>query len=232
MAYDDNKNISRLVSEADEPTMAESDEVTINDEILQAARNEHSPAEGGGPNDQLQQLAANVSQLSWDNEQLRQDALYKDELIDTYRETIQALQAAAGTRGKDARDERKETGEPPMVPWQPEIRPETYHWLIRVLNGGVHGEHLIRPGLNTLGSSPDNHVRLSGTFVSRHHAKIIAQDGGCVLVDLDSTNGTYVNNRRITRRTLRDGDTITVGTLQLSFAAHSHAAPLTPDANA
>lgn len=70
---------------------------------------------------------------------------------------------------------------------------------------------LNRPEL-ILGRSDSAHIQIDQDSVSRHHAKIVMQPGlDARLVDLGSTNGTFVNNQRITERVLLDGDLVRVG---------------------
>lgn len=72
----------------------------------------------------------------------------------------------------------------------------------------------------SLGSSPDNDIRLASSYVSRHHAKFVNSGTDCVLKDLDSTNGTYVNSRRVKRYVLRNGDWIAIGKHRFEFVEH------------
>jgi pSer/pThr/pTyr-binding forkhead associated (FHA) protein len=65
----------------------------------------------------------------------------------------------------------------------------------------------------TVGRTPDNDIALDFPEVSRHHAKIVATEGGFVVTDLKSGNGTYVNDQRIDEGPLRDGDTLRFGSL-------------------
>ena len=51
----------------------------------------------------------------------------------------------------------------------------------------------------------------SDTMVSGQHAKVVRLPTGYVLIDLESTNGTYLNGRRIQRATLSDGDVVGLG---------------------
>lgn len=63
-----------------------------------------------------------------------------------------------------------------------------------------------------LGRSPEADVNLDDPYASEFHMRLVAQENGMVLHDLGSTNGTYVNGRRVTAPTsLRRGDTIQVG---------------------
>ena len=68
-----------------------------------------------------------------------------------------------------------------------------------------------------MGRGADNQLRLAGQFVSRHHALIIFQNGQYILHDRDSTNGTYVNGRRVGEHILRSGDCIQIGPSVLEF---------------
>jgi hypothetical protein len=66
-----------------------------------------------------------------------------------------------------------------------------------------------------IGRLPECAVVLGDTNISRRHAQVAMDDGAVVVSDLGSTNGTFVNGRRITRATVRPGDEITVGTSRL-----------------
>jgi hypothetical protein len=66
-----------------------------------------------------------------------------------------------------------------------------------------------------IGRLPECAVVLGDTNISRRHAQVAMDDGAVVVSDLGSTNGTFVNGRRITRATVRPGDEITVGTTRL-----------------
>lgn len=73
----------------------------------------------------------------------------------------------------------------------------------------------------TIGRAGDNSIPLAGDdFASAHHARIEAGRDGVWIVDLDSTNGTYVNEAPLKgRRKLRDGDVLRVGDTELRFSA-------------
>lgn len=62
----------------------------------------------------------------------------------------------------------------------------------------------------TLGRLQGNDILFDGRAISGHHAKIIYLQGKYYIVDLESKNGTYVNNKRITRCRLKSGDVITL----------------------
>ncbi|MFM7374131.1 MAG: FHA domain-containing protein, partial [Chthoniobacterales bacterium] len=50
----------------------------------------------------------------------------------------------------------------------------------------------------TVGRLGDNDVHLDDGSVSGHHAELAVRDGGAVLVDKDSTNGTFLNGEQVT----------------------------------
>ena len=81
----------------------------------------------------------------------------------------------------------------------------------RVLNEYMAGVML------TIGRLPDNAVILDNPAVSGHHACIFRDGDHFVVEDLQSTNGTFVNDTRVSRHTLQHGDTVRVGQHRLVF---------------
>ena len=63
-----------------------------------------------------------------------------------------------------------------------------------------------------MGRSEETDVALDDPYASEFHLRLVAQENGMMLHDLGSTNGTYVNGRRVSAPTeLKRGDTIQVG---------------------
>src|SRR6202043_3179244 len=62
-----------------------------------------------------------------------------------------------------------------------------------------------------IGRSPDNDLPVDNPAVSNHHARVFFEAGRLVVEDLDSLNGTFVNDLRVERATLHDGDSIWIG---------------------
>lgn len=63
-----------------------------------------------------------------------------------------------------------------------------------------------------MGRSDETDVVLDDPYASEFHLRLVAQESGMMLHDLGSTNGTYVNGRRVSAPTeLKRGDTIQVG---------------------
>ena len=72
----------------------------------------------------------------------------------------------------------------------------------------------------TIGRKCDNDLCLEDIAVSGHHARISQVQEVLFLEDLNSTNGTFVNEQKIDRRQLQDADSIRIGTHRLIFRAH------------
>jgi pSer/pThr/pTyr-binding forkhead associated (FHA) protein len=74
------------------------------------------------------------------------------------------------------------------------------------------GTELEVEDVTVLGRSSEADVLLDDPYASEFHMRLVAGENGMVLHDLGSTNGTYINGRRVTApTTLRRGDTIQVG---------------------
>jgi C4-dicarboxylate-specific signal transduction histidine kinase len=69
----------------------------------------------------------------------------------------------------------------------------------------------LEPGEVTVGRAPSNTIELSHGGVSRVHARISLEDGQQILTDLESRNGTFLNNKRINQSTLSHNDKIFFG---------------------
>ena len=69
----------------------------------------------------------------------------------------------------------------------------------------------------SIGRTKDNDIVLENRGVSRKHAQIEFNDDAAVIIDNESLNGTFVNNRRVSEEMLRDNDTITIGKYSLEY---------------
>lgn len=76
----------------------------------------------------------------------------------------------------------------------------------------------------TLGRAPNNQVQINDTTVSANHARIFTYFYVSYIEDLNSTNGTFVNGKRITKQVLHPGDVIHLGEYPLRFKLKSAAA--------
>ncbi len=69
-----------------------------------------------------------------------------------------------------------------------------------------------------VGRASDNHLVVDDPEVSRHHARLEADGGGWRVVDLGSTNGTWVNGARVREATIDVGDDVSFGGARFSVA--------------
>ncbi|MFQ5845260.1 MAG: FHA domain-containing protein, partial [Planctomycetota bacterium] len=76
-----------------------------------------------------------------------------------------------------------------------------------------------------LGRLPSNDIPLRDKKSSREHAKIYRQGKDFAIVDLNSSNGTFVNGRKVTKRILRDGDEISIGAVSMRYEIEAPEAP-------
>ena len=100
-------------------------------------------------------------------------------------------------------------------------KPAVVGWLV-ALSGDQKGEDLrLRDGQNIVGSATDADVLIKDPTVSGKHASVRYKEGKFSLVDLDSSNGTYLNDSAspIAREELKDNDIIRVGEVTLKFKA-------------
>ncbi len=68
-----------------------------------------------------------------------------------------------------------------------------------------------------IGRADSNDVVINSTFVSRHHIMLARENGATVLTDLNSTNGTCVNSRKVNVCGLRDDDVISFGDFRIKL---------------
>ncbi len=69
-----------------------------------------------------------------------------------------------------------------------------------------------------IGRSEHNDLQIDSRFISRHHMLLVRHGGSTFLMDLNSTNGTMVNSRRVSNHVLVDSDIISVGNHRLKFS--------------
>ncbi len=75
----------------------------------------------------------------------------------------------------------------------------------------------LRPGaVKTVGRAPRADFVVDAALVSRLHCRLTAGDDEVEVVDLKSTNGTYVNGKRVTKAHLAQGDRLRVGRVELT----------------
>lgn len=70
----------------------------------------------------------------------------------------------------------------------------------------------------TLGRQEDNHIQIDDQYISKKHFKLVKENDNYMLIDLNSSNGTYVNEEKVEATVkLRDKDLIQVGNIKFLF---------------
>ena len=134
--------------------------------------------------------------------------------------------AASGTQPEQSKsetvsdEERKTTRVPvPFVAGTVRLKDESKPsaLLIGVKDPIAGKEYQIKGETTNIGRDASNDILLDDNTVSRVHARIRLQDGDFYLYDMDSANGTRVNDEPIAKQRLNDGDRVQIGAAQLRF---------------
>jgi len=121
---------------------------------------------------------------------------------------IQQLESDLEKRVANASDSAAQTGE--------EIALEGPARVLIRTDGNTDFVHVL--GRRTrIGRGSDNELVLDTKHVSRYHAVLLAGPVHTTIEDLNSTNGVFVNGRRVSRQALKDGDRVTVGRTQFRY---------------
>jgi pSer/pThr/pTyr-binding forkhead associated (FHA) protein len=89
-------------------------------------------------------------------------------------------------------------------------------WLLQSAESEPALTFRLSPGtVKTVGRAPRADFIVDAALVSRLHCRITAGDEKLEVVDLESTNGTYVNGTRVQRSDLKSGDRLRVGRVEL-----------------
>jgi pSer/pThr/pTyr-binding forkhead associated (FHA) protein len=96
-------------------------------------------------------------------------------------------------------------------------------WLVVERGGGLRaGERFDLIGGLSIGRSAEADVRIEDRYASGVHARIFARDGRTWIEDMNSTNGTLLNDATLKGEAeLIDGDTVRIGDTEFRFEAHA-----------
>ncbi|MEL6178983.1 MAG: FHA domain-containing protein, partial [Myxococcota bacterium] len=112
---------------------------------------------------------------------------------------------------------------PPILQNRPEYSdepPGSYVCTLRAVGGPAHGRtfYIVQES-TTIGSSEESDLMILDGTVSKKHAGIRIQEGNRFeLHDFGSTNGVFINDKRISKQYLKEGDRIRVGETELTFS--------------
>ncbi len=98
-----------------------------------------------------------------------------------------------------------------------EIVPPAPPRLIVTNNGSVLNELTMDKPRAIIGRSEHNDISINSRFISRHHTLLVRHQTATFLMDLNSTNGTFVNSKRVSNHVLMHDDVITVGHHRVKF---------------
>jgi pSer/pThr/pTyr-binding forkhead associated (FHA) protein len=114
---------------------------------------------------------------------------------------VSQLGVVAGERGRGSTDKTR----------------EVCGWMV-ALNGAHKGEDFrLRVGKNVIGTAADCDIVLTDKKISRKHATIRYEGGEFQIADLDSSNGTHVNDEKVQKHDLIDNDIIKLGDIEFEF---------------
>ena len=202
--------------------------------LVQAMRSHLRPDGSGGlvaPGIYLIQVTPQTLQL-WLNAEIRLSSLLQESARDagiTFASIpIIRLSVDPTLSGQDIRieiaDVQAASGDTAIIHLDAPAAPEPNFSPTRtnaylIVNGGELF-NLGQPVIN-IGRRHDNHLVIDDARVSRNHCQLRLVQHSYVLFDLNSTGGTFVNNNRISRQTLKAGDVISLAGAQIIYGEDS-----------
>jgi transcriptional regulator with GAF, ATPase, and Fis domain len=115
---------------------------------------------------------------------------------------------------------------PTKIAWAGDGAPRLHLRRCRLVIDGE--EHTFEKGEIRIGAMDDNDLVLRDETVSRYHCKIVQEESGYVLLDLGSTNGTFINRVRIREAFLKPGCTVHLGQTEAKFHAGEEEVEIVP----
>ena len=103
------------------------------------------------------------------------------------------------------------------------VRPALPKFMLRGVSGHLFGRSFALATVTTVGRAPDATLRLDENGISRAHARLVPTDAGVQIEDLGSTNGPFLNGKRILRAEAKANDEVGFDTLR--FRVLSTVAP-------
>lgn len=127
-------------------------------------------------------------------------------------ESVASVRRVAGVSGRlpdSANDDPGATAVRPVVP----------RYVLRGVSGEAFGRTYPVLGATTIGRAPECTLRLDEPGMSRLQARLLPTDDGLLLEDLGSTNGCFINGKRVLRGEVRPGDELGFDTLRFRLMA-------------
>jgi hypothetical protein len=136
------------------------------------------------------------------------------------------LEAECAARAKIEQDLARRRQEPPPPPQEPPPPPqapaeEAPRLLLERLDEGREAVHELAGPRVSIGRTHGNDLQVLESYISRSHAVIRLGGGEVVIEDAGSRNGVFVNDRRVSREQLHDGDIVVLGKARFRFRVAS-----------
>jgi len=100
--------------------------------------------------------------------------------------------------------------------------------LVILTQGMTDRAHELKADRTTIGRVEDNMFQIAEPSVSSHHCEVLLRGSDIVIKDLDSTNGTFINNQKIGESVLNPGQTLRLGNVELRLDTGGPPAAGTP----
>lgn len=134
---------------------------------------------------------------------------------------LAAVDAVGARRGGEVAGYPKAANDDPGVTAVRAVMPM---YVLRGVTGGAFGRSYPLQGPATIGRSPECDIHINDPGLSRVHARLVPGEDGVQIEDLSSTNGSFLNDRRVLRERARIGDEVGFDKLRfrLTGAAGQH----------
>jgi hypothetical protein len=90
-------------------------------------------------------------------------------------------------------------------------------WLVALNGPAAYQTYRLKPGMTKIGTAPPADMVVNDGFMSTEHCQIACAPAGFTLIDNTSTNGSYVNDKKVNKHELVDNDVITLGKTNFKF---------------
>lgn len=106
------------------------------------------------------------------------------------------------------------------------VRQVVPRYVLRGVSGRGFGRSFPVVGITTLGRGPECNLRVDDAGLSRQHARLTPMDKGLLVEDVGSTNGCFVNGKRVQRALAAPGDEIGFDTQRFRLVAPGQGEPI------
>src|SRR5215210_7684783 len=95
-----------------------------------------------------------------------------------------------------------------------------------ILSEGMTGRsHELKVDKTTIGRVEDNTFQIAEPSVSSHHCEVLLRGSDVVIKDLNSTNGTFINNEKVSESVLKPGQVLRLGQIEMRLETEAATPP-------